>query len=320
MRSMIKRLAATHVAPRVANSRVVRRLLRHSPDFVAWAAELPEVQAAAAESPAVVERVHLRTRVGYREPALGVEVDASDEQMAQMFAHVRSTWRQLGDDEPFWSVISQEEFRGRSTEDRDAFYELGRSNVAELIDTLRRHRIDPNELATCLEFGCGVGRVTWLLAGKFAQVTGCDVSQAHLAIARSVLDERGINNVEFVQLDDPNDVSELPMVDLVYSMIVLQHNPPPVIDHQLRLLVGRLNPGGVAVIQVPTYAAGYSFSIEEYLNDVDSNRGMEMHLVPQERVFRAARDTSCDILEVFEDNWTGLLPKSASNTFVLRRR
>jgi SAM-dependent methyltransferase len=320
MRSMIKKLARVHVTPRLANSGIVRRLLRHSPAFAAWAAGLPEVQAIAAESPAVIERVHLDTRVGYREPALRVEVDASDEQMAQMFEHVTATWGRLGDDEPFWSVISQEQFRGRRTDERDAFFELGRSNVAELLDTLRRNGVDPSTLATCLEFGCGVGRVTWLLAGEFTRVVGCDVSSAHLDIARSMLNERSIENVELIQLHDPDDVTALPTADLVYSMIVLQHNPPPVIDRQLRHLLGRLNPGGVAVLQVPTYAAGYSFSIAEYLSNVDANHGMEMHLLPQERVFRAACDASCDMLEVFEDNWTGLLPKSASNTFVIRRR
>lgn len=320
MRANIKRLVTKHLAPRLAHFAVLRKLVRHSPDFATWAAELPEVQTVAADSPAVVERVHLQTRVGYREPALDVEVDATDEEMAQMFAHVRSTWEQLGDDEPFWSVISQEQFRGHLTHDRATFYELGRSNVTELLATLRRNRIDADELTTCLEFGCGVGRITWLLAGEFTRMIACDVSRAHLEVARSQLDERGIRNVELIQLDHPDGIDNLPHADLVYSVIVLQHNPPPVIEQQLRQLLGRLNPNGVAVLQVPTYAAGYSFSISDYLSNVDAASGMEMHLLPQARVFRAADDAGCVVLEVFEDNWTGLLPKSASNTFVIRKR
>ncbi len=322
MRTTLKKLARDHVAPRLGRSTTLRRLLWSSPDFVDWTRSHGDaVDGATPLTSGVVERVHLQHRVGYDDPPLDVEVDATSDQLDEMFEHVRSSWAQMGDDDPFWSVISREEFRGRRIADPAEFYELGRSNVSELLNTLRRNDVDPRRIGSCLEVGCGVGRVTWLLAAEFERVVACDVSQAHLDLARDFLDEHGIDNVDLVRLDDPRDSGRLPSVDLLYSVIVLQHNPPPVIDHLLRDLLGHLNPGGVAVFQVPTYAQGYSFCVADYVRDtVGTPGGMEMHLLPQHRVFAAVAAARCDVLEVFEDNWTGLLPKSASHTFVVRRR
>ena len=53
-----------------------------------------------------------------------------------------------------------------------------------------------------------------------------------------------------------DEMVNLERVDLVYSLIVLQHNPPPVIRLIVRAFLKALNPGGVAYFQVPTTVAG----------------------------------------------------------------
>jgi hypothetical protein len=123
--------------------------------------------------------------------------------------------------------------------------------------------------------------------------------------------------VRLHRLESIDGVDELPRVDLVYSIIVLQHNPPPVMRELFGRLLGRLNEGGVAVIQVPTYLAGYRFDVNDYL--ATSGEQMEMHALPQREVFALARRAATDVLEVFEDQWTGWGAGSQSNTFVLRR-
>jgi ubiquinone/menaquinone biosynthesis C-methylase UbiE len=57
----------------------------------------------------------------------------------------------------------------------------------------------------------------------------------------------------FVHNDSP-DLGRFPddHVDLVYSVLVLQHLPRPVIDTYLAELLRVLRPDGTAVIQVPT--------------------------------------------------------------------
>ena len=70
-----------------------------------------------------------------------------------------------------------------------------------------------------------------------------------------------------------DEIRKLERVDLVYSIMVLQHNPPPVIRLIVREFLRALNPGGVAYFQVPTYMAGYGFDAEAYLAEEDDAQG-----------------------------------------------
>ena len=84
----------------------------------------------------------------------------------------------------------------------------------------------------------------------------------------------------------------LEQADLVYSVIVLQHNPPPVIHMLVRAFLKALNPGGVAYFQVPTYRVGYRFSPGEYLeNEGKTHAMMEMHVIPH-IIFQTACEES----------------------------
>ena len=112
----------------------------------------------------------------------------------------------------------------------------------------------------------------------------------------------------------------LEQADLVYSVIVLQHNPPPVIHMLVRAFLKALNPGGVAYFQVPTYRVGYRFSPGEYLeNEGKTHAMMEMHVLPQRIIFQTACEESCELVEVLEDDWTGLRLGEVSNTFMIRK-
>jgi SAM-dependent methyltransferase len=241
------------------------------------------------------------------------------QQQAVLFQRVQETWRALGESQPHWSVLTAETFRPeRIEESLDHFYATGNENVATLLRTLERNAIDPSRLRTCLDFGCGVGRLSLALSRHFELVVAVDVSASHLALAREALAARGAANVETRLLETISDVAELPMADLVFSLIVLQHNPPPVMRALFRGLLGRLNPGGVAVIQFPTYLpVGYRFDFEEYVAGRGSE--MEMHALPQREAFAGARDAGVDVLEVIEDGYAGYGVGSRSNTFVLQR-
>jgi hypothetical protein len=102
------------------------------------------------------------------------------------------------------------------------------------------------------------------------------------------------------------------------SIIVLQHNPPPVIAHILRMLLRSLRPGGVAYFQVPTYRSGYTFDSHRYLTDDVTPGAFEMHLLPQSVVFQVVEQEGCAVLEVQPDHWVGR-PEWLSNTFLVQR-
>jgi hypothetical protein len=46
---------------------------------------------------------------------------------------------------------------------------------------------------------------------------------------------------------------------------------------------------------------------------------MEMHVLPQSRVFEIAQRAGGRVLEVIDDTWTGLRVKEVSNTFVIQK-
>src|SRR5690606_35365601 len=100
------------------------------------------------------------------------------------------------------------------------------------------------------------------------RVVAFDISQNHIDAARRALEERGVTNVDFVLVRGPDDLRHLEGVDLFFSIIVLQHNPPPIIVDILKAAFEGLKPGGILYFQVPTYGADYSFIEKEYRDDL----------------------------------------------------
>lgn len=253
------------------------------------------------------------------EPPQEVQVAVTPAQREELFRRVQAVWRALGETKPHWSVITTDEFKPENiARTEDAFYAGGEHNVATLLRTLARNGIDPARLRTVMDFGCGVGRLSAALARKFERVVSVDVSVSHLAVAREALARRGLTNVTTHALATIDGLADLPEVDLVFSLIVLQHNPPPVMRALLAGLLERLAPGGAAVVQLPTYLpGGYRFEVEAYL--AGGGRDMEMHPLPQAEVFAVARAAGVSVLEVLEDGWTGYGFGARSNTFVFSR-
>jgi SAM-dependent methyltransferase len=146
-----------------------------------------------------------------------------------------------------------------------------------------------------------------------------DVSKGHLKLAEEFCLESGISNINWIHLDSLSGLAALPEVDAFYSRIVLQHNPPPVSQFILKNLLAKLNPGGVGFFQVPTYMQGYQFNIDPYLEASREATQMEMHPIPQSRIFKICEDENVRVLEVFEDQCCRDV-EGISNTFVVQKR
>ena len=118
-----------------------------------------------------------------------------------------------------------------------------------------------------MELGCGTGRVTAHLATVFSKVYGCDISKPHLQIAEENL--KKLNNIEFMKILTPDQLLIIDKVNVVFSMIVLQYNAPPLIYKYIENILKVLKPGGIAFFQVPTYKKNYNFSINRYLKNIE---------------------------------------------------
>ena len=250
---------------------------------------------------------------------MDLDVTASAADLSLMRDRIREAWTHLGDVRPHFSVLTNPSFLPESLDDNSLgrFYESGVAEVALIDAVLRRHGFSHPDSKTCVEFGCGLARVTLALATKFKKVHGYDISPNHLAIAEKRASDSGIHNVKF-HLCPPDGIKKLEDCDFFYSRIVFQHNPPPLIKELIRTSLKSLRAGAIGIFQVPTYMQGYSFRIKEYLSS-PRKLNLEMHCIPQSEIFSAIAEADCKLLEVREDGSTGLPGRWISNTFVVQR-
>jgi cyclopropane fatty-acyl-phospholipid synthase-like methyltransferase len=96
--------------------------------------------------------------------------------------------------------------------------------------------------------GCGYGRESAEIAPRVAHVWGIDVADETLALASDFLTERGVSNFTPVHVDRYK--GEIPAeIDLVYSMVVMQHLTRDLVVEYFEALSGKLLPGGSFLVQ-----------------------------------------------------------------------
>jgi 2-polyprenyl-3-methyl-5-hydroxy-6-metoxy-1,4-benzoquinol methylase len=262
----------------------------------------------------------VRQRHPFHLPRIPVETEVSNEILAGMFERIHQEWEHLGKTEPYWSVVTQPKYHHADfASHSDEFYLSGKHAAPLFITALRRCGVDQSKLNTCLDLGCGVGRVTVHLADSFEKVIGVDISAAHLKIAEAYSRDKSIAGLEWQQWESLNQISKMPETDAIFSLITFQHNPPPVIVWILRTVLSHLKPGGVAFIQIPTYKTGYMFEVERYMHLTPTNT-MEMHFLPQYEIFKVINESNCHILEIREDAMVGSEDTMLSNTFLIQKK
>jgi len=251
--------------------------------------------------------------------AAGLEIDAegSDDEIRLCIEKIRAAWTHLGLTKPHYSVLTNEKYLPENLDvSLKEFWVSGENGASHLESILTRHGCDSLATKTCLEYGCGVGRITIPLSRRFARVHGYDISHAHLSLAQKHAEAESIDNVSF-HLCSETLLEPLEKCDVFYSIIVFQHNPPPLISRLIRNALRALKPGGIAVFQVPTYRAGYRFKTVEWLNTDHPLKG-QMHCLPQQHIFSIAAEESTEMLEVWED-YSGAPALMISNIFVIRK-
>ena len=252
-------------------------------------------------------------------PPMTVQTRTSGPELQAMFDVVNAIWTQLGREDPYFSVLGDPADRGTDIGGREAaFYESGRHEVERLFSFAARSGVELRPDMSCFELGCGLGRVTRWLAPRFRQVQAADISGAHLAIAEKSLRAAGAANVTLIRLADLDTLRSIRDFNLFFSVIVLQHNPPPVMAAMLRNILENLNPGGIGYFQLQTYGLNYEFRVDSYLADRPVGPVIEMHVLPQEAVLDIVYETGCKLLEVREDGQGGAT-KGISQTFLVHK-
>lgn len=156
----------------------------------------------------------------------------------------RRFWDERAEDDAFFAVDSRLEYRNPDVE---RFWAEGARDLERLLAVLG---VELRGDEAVVEIGCGVGRMTRVLAQGAASVRALDVSKRMLEVARS--HNRELANVEWILGDGASLAGiDSASADAVVSHVVFQHIPDPEITLGYVREIGRvLRPGGWAAFVI----------------------------------------------------------------------
>ncbi|APV50798.1 hypothetical protein BWI17_14545 [Betaproteobacteria bacterium GR16-43] len=168
-------------------------------------------------------------------------------------------WKRVAKDDPFWGVLSRDQFRKESMSDERLaeFMATGERFIGDIFGLVKAHVVKDFAPKRALDFGCGVGRLLVPIARRVREAVGVDVAPAMLELAAKHVAAARLGNVTLQTSDDALSNVDGPF-DFVNCYIVLQHIPPERGYGLIDAMIERLAIGGVASLQV-TYAKSRSF-------------------------------------------------------------
>jgi SAM-dependent methyltransferase len=159
---------------------------------------------------------------------------------------MRDFWDERAREDAFHFVDNREPYRHA---DEGRFWREGERDLDTLLGSLGL-AVEPGDRV--LDVGCGIGRLTRVLASRAAHVTALDVSPEMLALAQE--HNADLGTVEWV-LGDGETLAgiEDASLDAVVSHVVLQHIPSAKVQLGYVAEFGRvLRPGGWAAFGLST--------------------------------------------------------------------
>lgn len=164
------------------------------------------------------------------------------------FRILARNWEAFGETDPFFGVLSDPTKHGGQWS-VDEFFESGRAHVQKLMHILADRGVTVGG-GSCLDFGCGVGRLTVPLSHYFEHTIGVDVAGSMIEVAQR--HNSAPHHCQFVLNREPDlRQFEPARFDMVHSCLVLQHIPPDVAMNYVAEFFRVTKPGGFVVFQLP---------------------------------------------------------------------
>ena len=158
---------------------------------------------------------------------------------------MRRFWDERAREDAYYFVDNRIKYKDPAEEQR--FWEMGRVDLDRLLGAVD---VALERDWVVVEIGCGVGRLTRVIAERVQAVKALDVSSEMLAIARN--ENAALTNVEWIHGDGLSLAGIADgAADAAVSHVVFQHIPDPRITLGYLREVGRvLRPGGVAALHL----------------------------------------------------------------------
>jgi ubiquinone/menaquinone biosynthesis C-methylase UbiE len=159
-------------------------------------------------------------------------------------------WELWGKDDPMWGVASWAGKRKGSASPwtEEEFYALGESDWRDFLSHWKQYGLNKQ---SCLEIGCGAGRLTKQIAMTFDHVHAVDISEHMIGCARKAMDS---GNVEFLVIDGLNLPQAEGSVSAIFSAHVLQHLDSVNVGlAYFRELYRVLEVDGTMMVHIPLY-------------------------------------------------------------------
>jgi ubiquinone/menaquinone biosynthesis C-methylase UbiE len=197
-------------------------------------------------------------------------------------------WEYWGRSDPLYAVAAWpgKDRGGARPWNESDFLRLGESDFADIVRHWAHYGM---RSGTCLEIGCGAGRMTGPLLTVFDRVIALDVAAAQIERARQLLAERA-QRVAFCLVAGVDVPADTTSCDAVFSTHVFQHLPSfAAVSRYLAETYRVLKPGASACFHIPVAGAHRSARIStaaqaihnaktRILRAVGVRRIMEYHL------------------------------------------
>jgi SAM-dependent methyltransferase len=166
------------------------------------------------------------------------------------FDELQRNWEEFGRSDPLWAILTDPGSRSGQW-DVDEFFASGEDTIGHILRVLDEAGATVRFDGRALDFGCGVGRVTRALGGRFAEAVGVDVAPSMVERAREL--NADVPACSFV-VNDRADLTRFGdgQFALVFSVLVLQHIGAELAETYLREFFRVAQPGGAVVFQLPS--------------------------------------------------------------------
>lgn len=234
---------------------------------------------------------------------------------------LQKSWNDLGNQEPFWAVLSNAEKKGNRW-DPEEFFATGRAEINEVLSYIEGLSLMASKRKV-LDFGCGVGRLTQAFCKHFELCIGVDIAPKFIELANKynafgTKCQYILNEQSDLSIFSDNDF------DLVYSNVVLQHMKPSYALCYIREFLRIVKPNGLIVFQLPSVRKSILGKVKQVLKrflpyqllqlsvNLKSHQSininpavMEMFGVHRDNVERFVRRNNGRVVNVIEDSAAG---------------